>query len=75
VSLKPPLKPLVRGVRIASVTTTSSGFLVVLFDVQVRYYSVSLGVGVNYIAAMPELPGFRWLRRDERRSTAMVMYF
>ncbi len=30
VSLKPPLKPLVRGVRMASVMTTSSGFFWVL---------------------------------------------
>jgi hypothetical protein len=30
VSLKPPLRPLVRGVRIASVMTTSSGFFWVL---------------------------------------------
>ena len=30
VSFKPPLKPLVRGVRIANVMTTSSGFFCVL---------------------------------------------
>ncbi len=30
VSFKPPLKPLVRGVRIANVITTSSGFFWVL---------------------------------------------
>ena len=30
VSFKPPLKPLVRGVRIANVMTTSSGFFWVL---------------------------------------------
>jgi hypothetical protein len=33
VSLKPPLYALVRGVRSASVMTTSSGFLVVLLTV------------------------------------------
>lgn len=33
VSFKPPLKPLVRGVRMANVMTTSSGFFCVLKNV------------------------------------------
>ncbi len=71
VSFMPPLKPLVRGVRIARVMTTSSGFFCVLLTWgQWMYHSE--GGESPYIAESPLLLGERWLRIELSRSVAIT---
>ena len=69
-SLNPPLKPLVRGVRIARVITTSSAFLEVLLS---RLACVLMTPkGFVYIADNPEEPGVRCLRIELSLSPAIL---
>lgn len=73
VSFRPPLKPLVRGVRIARVITTSSGFFWVLFGH--AWLANALGMTVRkttYMADNPLLLGVRWLRMELSLSVAIV---
>lgn len=87
VSLKPPLTALVRGVLMARVMTTSSGFWEVLLEAccqpktngfHVIQCDVDLGKEVGrvwrgaYICSSGDLPGVMWERTLERRWVAIV---
>lgn len=69
----PPLKPLVRGVRMASVMTTSSAFFWVLLTVGGQQMQPDSRRGqAAYIADNPLLLGVRWLRMELSLSVAMI---
>ena len=68
----PPLKPLVRGVRMASVMTTSSAFFWVLLTVSGPQTQTDLVGKAAYIADSPLLLGLRWLRIELSLSVAMM---
>lgn len=67
-SLKPPLKALVNGVRIARVMTTSSAFLEVLWWLACGRRRG----GRSYIEESPDEPGVRCLRMELSLSPAMM---
>ena len=73
VSFMPPLKPLVRGVRMARVMTTSSAFFWVLLTFGGQHMQPGSGRGkAAYIADSPLLLGVRWLRMELSLSVAMI---
>ena len=69
VSFMPPLEALVRGVRMASVMTTSSAFFWVLLTISDPQTYVGKA---TYIADSPLLLGLRWLRMELSLSVAMI---
>jgi hypothetical protein len=71
VSLSPPLPALVRGVRTASVITTSSGFFCVL-EKGLSACEKQLGQSMAYMADKPDFVGVRWLNIEFSLSAAIT---